>query len=192
MPNGGPAPAGYRPSSVFFFSSVRSAMTGAGLWGLTATRKRDIGTDSACTTEVGLPYSSVSGERLIKRTDCLYCLSRGLGQHCSRATHACRSRSSLQFPRAFALQSLVLPLHRLPRSADPWTMRKLTVLFSIGTFWCMAREASTAEKPIMRNTSRCRSKRTKRRDTLPPAPRMETASNDAIASIWSTARLVVM
>lgn len=74
-----PAPAGSRPSGGSF-TSVRSTVTGAGMWGLTATMKKDSGTDSAFKTEAGLYYPHVSCERLIKRTDSLYRLSRGLVQ----------------------------------------------------------------------------------------------------------------
>lgn len=79
LSNGVQAPAGSQPSGGSV-TSVRSTVTGAGLWGLTATMKREISTDSAFTPEAGLYYPHVSGERLIKRTDCLYRLSRGLVQ----------------------------------------------------------------------------------------------------------------
>lgn len=62
------------------FTTVRSAAVGTGLLGLNASVKRDIGTDSSFTSAAGVYYPHVAGEHLIKRTDCLYRLSRGLVQ----------------------------------------------------------------------------------------------------------------
>lgn len=59
---------------------MRSAAVGAGLLGLNASVKRNIGTDSSFTSSAGVHYPHVAGERLVKRTDCLFRLARALVQ----------------------------------------------------------------------------------------------------------------
>lgn len=77
-----PGAAGPRIVGLFgcTFTTVRSAAVGSGLLGLNSSVKREIGSDSSFTSEAGVYYPHVAGERLIKRTDCLFRLSRSFVQ----------------------------------------------------------------------------------------------------------------